>query len=69
MMITMCIMCKVQVTVNQVVDMIAMGDGLMAAVGTMAMPWFMASTRMSWRAFGGIGRAYRKDMFVNVAIV
>jgi hypothetical protein len=57
----------VQMTVHQIVDVIAVGNRLMAAVGTMLVLGAMCSAVMTAGAVGRIGRVYFKLVFVDMA--
>jgi hypothetical protein len=52
--IAVTVVCVVQMTVDKIVDMIPVGDRLMAAVGAVRVPGFMAAAPMPVRATGGI---------------
>lgn len=57
----------VQMTVHQIVDVIAVGNRLMAAVGTMLVLRAMCSAVMTAGAGGRIGRVHFKPVFVDMA--
>ncbi|MDQ0012178.1 hypothetical protein J2W23_000542 [Variovorax boronicumulans] len=69
MIIAMIPVWVMKVTVNQVVDVIAMRHGFVAAVGTMNMSCLMPLAAMVRRALIGIRDRYFKGVFVNVAVV
>jgi hypothetical protein len=59
-------MWMMQVAVNQVVNMITMGNALMCTAGTVYMSLVMSTTRMTGRACIGICRADFQHVFINV---
>jgi hypothetical protein len=64
--ITVIPMWMMQVTVNQIVKMIAVGNALMCTAGTVYMSLVMSTTLMIRRTSIGICRIDFKDVFVNV---
>jgi len=58
-----------EMPVDQIVDMVAMGDGFVTAARSMVMAAVMAATSMIRRAFVGILRAHVDNMFVKVAVM
>jgi hypothetical protein len=54
-----------QVVAHQIIHMIAVRDGLVAAVGTVNVPSLMLATLMFGRAAIRIGGAYFDRVFVN----
>ncbi len=56
----------VQVAVDKVVDMVAVGNGFMAATGTVDMRGIMAFAGVSFRAGVGVGFGYRQLVLVVV---
>ncbi|MDQ0032912.1 indole-3-glycerol phosphate synthase [Variovorax boronicumulans] len=69
MIIAMVPVWMMKVAVNQVVDVIAMRHGFMAAVGTVNMSRLMTRAAMVRRALIGIRGRDLKGVLVNVAIV
>ncbi|MCR6475192.1 hypothetical protein NU688_03400 [Variovorax sp. ZS18.2.2] len=69
MIIAMIPVRMMKVTVNQVVDVIAMRHGFVAAVGTVNMPCLMTRAAMVRRALIGIRDRDFKGVFVHVAVV
>ena len=65
----MSVMGMMEVTIDQVVNMIAMGHGLMAALRPMQMPLLMPGALMLRRAIFRIGRCYAYDMLINMAVM
>lgn len=65
----MCAMGKVQVTVDEVIDMVSTRNGLMPASCTVAMSCFMAATGLAGSAVCWIRGADRKDMFIDVTFM
>jgi hypothetical protein len=65
--ITVISMWMMQVTVNQIVKMIAVGNALMCTAGTVYMSLVMSTTLMIRRTSIGICRVDFKDVLVNVA--
>jgi len=59
----------VKVTVNQVVDVIAMRHGFVAAIGTVNMPCLMTRAAMVRRALVGVRGRDFEGVLVNVAVV
>ncbi len=59
----------VEVTVDEVVDVVAVGDGLVATPGTVHVPRVVAFAGMSLRAFIGIGTGYGKLVLVVMVTV
>jgi len=59
-------MWMMQVTVNQIVKMITVGNALMCTPGTVYMSLVMSTTLMIRRTSIGICRVDFKDVFVNV---
>jgi hypothetical protein len=53
---------------DEVIDVVAMGNGRMAAIGAMNMSFGMAGAAMVRSAAGGIGRVDRQDVFFNFAL-
>jgi hypothetical protein len=64
--ITVISMWMMQVTVNQIVKMIAVGNALMCTAGAMYMTLVMSTTVMIRRTSIGICRVDFQDVFVNV---
>jgi hypothetical protein len=64
--ITVISMWMMQVTVNQIVKMIAVGNALMCTPGTVYMSLVMSTTLMIRRTSIGICRVDFQDVFVNV---
>ncbi|MDQ0015392.1 putative membrane protein [Variovorax boronicumulans] len=58
-----------KVTVNQIVDVIAMGNGFVAAVGSVSMARLMPGAAMVWRALVGILGGYFERVFIHVAFM
>jgi hypothetical protein len=54
-----------QVVADQIIHVIAVRDGLVAAVGTVNVPSFMLAALMLGRAAIWIGGAYFDRVFVN----
>jgi hypothetical protein len=69
MVVAMRAMCKMQVTVYQVVDMVSVRHGLMAAAGSVTMPGFMAATGMGRCAGCRIGRAHCEHMLIHMVVM
>ena len=69
MIITMTLMGMMQMPIHQIIDMITVRDRLMSASGAMSMALLMAFTRVPMGAPVGMGRAYRNDVFINMAFV
>ena len=58
-----------QVTVDQVIHMVGMGDGLMAAAGAVHVLCVVALARVALGTVGGVGRAHLEPVLVDVALV
>ena len=55
----------VQVAVDQVVDMVAMGDGWMTAVGAVLVAFFVAAAGVLGSAVGGVGFVDGEGVFLD----
>jgi hypothetical protein len=69
MVIAMTLMGMVQVPVHQIIDMITMRNRLMPTSGAMGVALLMTVARVPMGAPVGMGRAYRNDVFINMAFV
>jgi len=69
MIVAMCAMRKVQMVVHEIIDVVTVRDGLMTAVGTVAVAVLMSVTRMGRCASGWITRSHCKHMFVHMVIM
>lgn len=58
-----------EMSLHQVVDMIAMGHCGVTAAGTMDMPLVVAAALMGWGATVGMGGVNLKDVFVDMTCV
>gem|GEM_PF-1225132 len=58
-----------QVSVHQIVDMVAVGHGFMAAAGAVDMSGFMPGTYMLWGANIRVGGRYGQYMVIDMAIM
>jgi hypothetical protein len=67
--ITVVAMGVMQMTVDEVVDVVSMGDRLMSTAGTMHMRCIVAAALMFRGAVGGVGAVDGEDMLVNVAFM
>lgn len=59
----------VQMAIDQIVDVVAVRDGLMAATRTVPVRRLMAAAAMLRRAAVGIGGADLHDMLIDAAIM
>lgn len=66
MVVAMGSMGEVQMAGNQIVHMVAVGHGLMAAGGAMAMARLMPSTAMGRRAGNGVLLCHVQVMFIDM---
>jgi hypothetical protein len=69
MIIAMIAMGVVQVAVDQVVDMIAMGHGFVAAAVTVNMVDVVTGAVVLWGAGVGVGLVYGEGVFVDMPVV
>lgn len=69
MVVAMGAMCKMQVTVHKIVDMVSVRHGLMAAAGAVAVSSFMSAASMGWRAGCRIGRAHCEHMLIHMVVM
>jgi len=69
MVIAMIAMGVVQVAVDQVVDMVAMGHRFVAAAVAVNMAGLVAGAVMLWGAGVGVGLVYRQRVFVYMPVV
>jgi len=60
---------KVQVAVDEIIDVVPVRNGLMAAAGPVTMTMAMSLTSMSRRAGGRVCRADGKDMLIHVVFM
>jgi len=60
---------KVQVAVDQVIDVIAVGDRRVPASRPVPVRGVMTAAGMAWRAGGRIDVRDAQDMFINVVLV
>ncbi len=58
-----------QMSVHQVIDMVAMGYGFVAASRTMLVTGLVPGTRVLRRATARVGRVHRQRMLIVMAIV
>ena len=65
MVITMIAVLVMQTAVDQIIDMVAVRNGLMTATFSVNM----ACTGIEWDAGIGVGFIYRQDVFVVMAVV
>jgi len=56
----------VQVTIDQIVDMVPVRNGLMTTVRSVLMRRFVGSAIMAWRAVRRVGGAHCQHMLVHV---
>lgn len=66
MVVAMIAMRMMQMTVDQVVDVVAMRDGLMPAPRSMVVSWGVSGACVLGRANVRIGGRYRDHVFVNM---
>lgn len=69
MIVAMFAVRMMQVSVHQVIDVIAMWHRLVAAVRSVSVSGFMRAAVVAWRAVGGIRSAHRNCVIVDVAVV
>lgn len=69
MVVAMAVTGVMQVTVDQVVDVVSVGDGLVPAAFTVNVPSVVSATGMMRRAAGWIGVADLDDVLVAVLVV
>ncbi len=60
---------KVQVSIDEIADVISVWHGLMPATGAMHMPLFVATAGMAWRAAIRVCCGYFDHVLVNMIIV
>jgi hypothetical protein len=68
-MIAMTIVLMMKVTVDEIVDVIAMRNGGMATTGPVAMRGVVGAASMTTRARLRVRRTHREDVFVDMAIM
>jgi hypothetical protein len=68
-MIAMTVMLMVKVTVDEIVDVIAMRNGGMTAAGPMTMRGVMGAAGVPLRARLRVRRTHRDGVFVDVAVM
>lgn len=59
----------VEMAVDEIIDVVAVGDGLMAAAFAMDMAGFVTGARVAAGAVGGVGGGNFECVFVEVAFV
>ena len=69
MIVTVSAVRVVQMTIHQVINMVAMRHGFMTAVGTVSVGFRMAGAAVVGRAFLGIRRSYFNLMIVHMIAV
>jgi hypothetical protein len=62
-------MWMMQVTVDQVVDMVAVRHRLVAAVWTMLVAFWMTAAVVVWRAAVGVRRAHGHDVLIEMILM
>ena len=67
--VTVALVRVVQVTVDQIVDVVAVRNGFMAAIRSVGVCGIVAVAGMSVGAVGRVGRAHRKGVFVDMAVM
>jgi hypothetical protein len=67
MIVAMVAVRMVQVAVNEIVDVIAVWNGRVAAIGAVLVPLLVLAAIMRWRAGGGVGRVNRQCVFLDLA--
>lgn len=66
MVVTVVAVGVMQVTVHQIVDVVAVGDCLVAAAWTVNVTWLVPSAAVLGRAYGGIGCADSDGVLVHM---
>lgn len=69
MVVAMRTMCKMQVTVDEIIHMVSVRHGFMAAAGPVAMGGFMPATGVGRRAVGGVFRPDGQHVLVHMVFV
>jgi len=66
MVVAMIAMGMMQVTIDEIVNMVSMRYGFVSTAGSVHMIRTMGAAIVVWRALVRIGRAYRNHMFINM---
>lgn len=69
MVVAVSVVRVVQVAIDEVVDVVAVGDGCVAAAGTVHVVGIMTAAAVLWSADRGIRLAHLEPMLVDVAAV
>lgn len=69
MVVAVAIVRVMEVTIHEIVDVVAVRDGRMPAVGTMDMPGIVAVARVVWRTLCRVGAVHVQDMLIHMVAV